>query len=134
MADIKTKPTDIDVNQYLETLAPSKKEDARILISMMQDITQEKPVMWGPSMIGFGHAHLTYASGREVDFFQLGFAARKNALTIYLSIEVNRKVFDRLGKHTKGVGCLYVQKLSDIDLDELRIILEESFETIKKYA
>lgn len=134
MAENKTKPTDVDVNVYLEALTPSKKEDALTLISLMQDITKEKPVMWGPSMIGFGHTHLMYPSGREVDFCQLGFAARKKALTIYLSIEVNRKVFDRLGKHTKGVGCLYVQKLSDIDLDELRTILEESYEVNKKYS
>lgn len=132
MAVLKTKPTDLKVEDYLSTLDERKKDDANRLIAMMNALTHMKPVMWGDAIIGFGHVNLTYASGRNIDYFLIGFAMRKNAITIYLSVDVNRKVFDRLGKHTKGVGCLYIQKLSDVDLDELRAILDESVKTLTK--
>jgi len=131
MAELKTKATKRSVEEYLNELTLPKREDANVLIDLMKDITHENPVMWGDSIVGFGAINLTYASRRNIDYFLIGFAVRKSAITLYLSIEVNRKVFDGLGKHTKGVGCLYIQKLADINLSELRLILEESVAVLK---
>jgi translation elongation factor EF-G len=130
MADLKTTPTTLSVESYLSTLSPKRQEEANKLIEMMSTITKEYPVVWGTSIIGFGNVHLKYATGREIDYFQIGFSVRKKAITLYLSIEVNKRVFDQLGKHAKGVGCLYINQLSDVDLDELNNILIESVETL----
>ncbi|HAX02360.1 MAG: hypothetical protein A2Y45_03600 [Tenericutes bacterium GWC2_34_14] len=132
MTELKTVPTDLSVASYISTLSPKRQEEATKLIEMMSTITKEHPTMWGTSIIGFGHVHLKYATGREIDYFQIGFAIRKKAITLYLSIEVNKRVFDQLGKHTKGVGCLYINQLSDIDLSELNSILIESVEALTR--
>lgn len=134
MAELKTVPTDLSVDSWLDSLQVDKRRDALKLIQMMQEITKEEPVIWGSNMIGFGNTHLTYASGREIDYFLLGFGMRKKAITIYLSIEVNKKVFENLGKHTKGVGCLYINQLSDINQDELKKIMIESFNHMKSLS
>jgi hypothetical protein len=131
MAEIKTVPTDLSIEKWLETLKPDKKKDAKELIRMMMEITGEKPVIWGTNMVGFGSTNLKYASGREINYFLIGFGMRKKAITIYLSIEVNKKVFEELGKHTKGVGCLYINQLSDVNQDELKKIMIESVNQIK---
>lgn len=132
MAEIKTVPKTTSIEHYLKTIDTRKLADTHKLIELMQDITGEKPVIWGNNLIGFGKIHLKYHSGREIDYFMLGFAVRKNTFTIYLSIEVNKKVFDSLGKHKKGVGCLYIHQLSDIHLEELKHILIESFDSMKE--
>lgn len=134
MAELKTVPTDLSVDSWLDSLQVDKRRDALKLIQMMQEVTEEVPVIWGSNMIGFGKTHLTYASGREIDYFLLGFGMRKKAITIYLSIEVNKKVFENLGKHTKGVGCLYINQLSDINQDELKKIMIESFNHMKSLS
>lgn len=134
MAEIKTVPTDLSIEKWLETLKPDKKKDAKELIRMMMEITGEKPVIWGTNMVGFGSTNLKYASGREINYFLIGFGMRKKAITIYLSIEVNKKVFEELGKHTKGVGCLYINQLSDVNQDELKKIMIESVNQIKALA
>ena len=132
MAVLKTVPHMNTLDLYLSGLTDIRKKETEKLISLMSSITGEKPVMWGSSMIGFGKTHLVYESGREIDYFLIGFAARKKALTIYLSIEVNKRVFDQLGKHAKGVGCLYINSLDDIDMDELSKICKESVETLRQ--
>jgi uncharacterized protein YdhG (YjbR/CyaY superfamily) len=134
MAVLKTVPHAVSVESYIKGLSEKRQEETKVLINMMSAITGEKPVMWGTSMVGFGKTHLVYESGREIDYFLIGFAARQRALTIYLSIEVNKRVFDQLGKHTKGVGCLYINQLSDVDFDELKNICEESVQTLKKHS
>ena len=127
----KTKPSTLSVDEWLMTLKLDKRQDAKDMINLMQDITKEPPVIWGNDMIGFGNVHLIYPSGREIDYFILGFGMRKNGLTIYLSIEVNKKVFEELGKHKKGVGCLYINKLSDVNQEELKKIMVESVNHLK---
>ena len=130
MAELKTKPTDTPINIYLEGLSEKRKNDALTLIEIMKEISQEEPVIWGNDIIGFGNVHLVYASKREIEYFRIGFAMRKSAITIYLSIAVNTKVFDQLGKHKKGVGCLYINQLQDVNVDELKKILQESLEVM----
>lgn len=128
MAELKTKPNSISIDTYLTTLSDEKKSDAKILIQMMEEITKKPAVMWGTSIIGFGQKTFHYTSGRRIEYFLLGFSMRKHAMTLYLTISTNQKDFDRLGPHTKGVGCLYIKKLSDININELYHILVESYQ------
>lgn len=132
MAELKTKPQDTPVMEYLNGLSDEKKMDAQKLMTMMEEITREKAVMWGTSIIGFGQKRFKYASGREIDYFLLGFSIRKLAITLYLTISTNQQDFTHLGPHTKGVGCLYIKKLADINLSELHRILEASWIEAKK--
>ena len=134
MAELKTVPTNLSIDDWLLTLKPEKQKDAIELIKLMEEVTNEAPVIWGNNMIGFGKKHLVYASGREIDYFLLGFGMRKKAITIYLSIEVNKKVFEELGKHTKGVGCLYINQMADINKEELKKILIDSVQYMKSLS
>ncbi|MBU1142761.1 MAG: DUF1801 domain-containing protein [Firmicutes bacterium] len=134
MAELKTKPTDISVETYLDTLDESKKSDASILIQMIEGSTKSKPLMWGTSIIGFGNKKYKYKSGREIDYFLIGFSVRKKAITLYLSIETNAEEFTSLGKHEKGVGCLYIQKLQDIDIEILKEIIDKSVDVAKNFS
>lgn len=134
MAELKTVPTNLSIDDWLLTLKPEKQKDAIELIQLMEEVTNEAPVIWGNNMIGFGKKHLVYASGREIDYFLLGFGMRKKAITIYLSIEVNKKVFEELGKHTKGVGCLYINQMADINKEELKKILIDSVQYMKSLS
>lgn len=134
MAELKTVPTDLSIDDWLLTLKPEKQKDAIELIQLMEEVTNEAPVIWGNNMIGFGKKHLVYASGREIDYFLVGFGMRKKAITIYLSIEVNKKVFEELGKHTKGVGCLYINQMADINKEELKKILIDSVQYMKSLS
>lgn len=84
--------------------------------------------MWGDRIVGFGDHHYRYASGREGDWFKVGFSPRKRSLTVYLApgIETHEALLDRLGRHTTGKGCLYIKRLADVDTDVLRRLIEES--------
>lgn len=125
----KTAPTNVDVSDFLETIDEQKQHDSHILIDMMRAISGYEPVMWGPSIIGFGSQHYHYESGREGDVGIFGFSPRKTALTVYFmeGFDAHSDLLDKLGKYTHSVSCLYIRKLSDIDLDVLRQMLERSF-------
>jgi hypothetical protein len=128
-ADNKTQPTDSDVATFIDSIEdPRKREDAAALLSLLGEVTGESPKMWGPSIVGFGKQHYAYASGRQGDWFVLGFSPRKQNLTLYLPgyLEQLQPVLDRLGKHSTGKGCLYVKRLSDVDPNVLRELLETS--------
>ena len=127
MAELKTKPHQYAVADYLKSLSDEKKIDAIALIEMMQEITSEPAIMWGSSIIGFGQKRFHYASGREIDYFLLGFSMRKHAITLYLSISINQNDFQELGPHTKGVGCLYIKTLSEVNVKALKTILDMSW-------
>jgi hypothetical protein len=109
------------------------RRDARAVAKLMQDVTGEKPVMWGASMVGFGRYHYRYASGREGDWFLTGFAPRKKELTLYIMAGFERydALMARLGKFKTGKSCLYVKRLSDIDPDVLRELVGESVAYMK---
>jgi len=96
---------------------------------MMQDVSGEKPTMWGDSMIGFGKFHFTYASGREGDWPLIAFAPRKDRLTVYLmdGFDHRAALLGRLGKHSKGKSCLHIKRLDDVDTAVLRELVEASF-------
>ncbi|MGI9548260.1 MAG: DUF1801 domain-containing protein [Flavobacteriaceae bacterium] len=126
----KTIPNALPVTDFLEKIEhPQKKADAYTLLELMKSITGEKPVMWGPSIIGYGSYHYKYDSGREGDMLLTGFSPRAQNLTLYVgaSSERNKSLLKKLGKHTTGKSCLYIKKLSDIDMDILHQIIETSY-------
>lgn len=122
MGENKTQPTDQTVDAFLASVEPGlKREEARTLDALFRRVTGWEPVMWGPSMIGYGQYHYRYESGREGDFFATGFSPRKAKHSIYImpGYADFSAILSRLGKHGMGKSCLYVKKLGDIDLDVL---------------
>jgi len=122
------KPSGGDVAAHLLGVTPERRHaDAEILIDLMREISGREPVLWG-TIIGFGSCHYRYPTGTEGDCGILGFAPRKAATTIYLldGVDAHAEELARLGPHTTGVGCLYVKRLEDVDLDVLRGILTRS--------
>jgi hypothetical protein len=128
MAGNKTVKTDASVDEYLAGIAGPRGDDARALNDLLTAATGLEPALWGPSIVGYGDRHLVYESGRELDWFQIGFAARKQALTLYLTegFEGYDELLERLGPHTSGVGCLYVKRLSDVDSGVLAELAQRS--------
>jgi hypothetical protein len=120
----------MDVQDYLNGVQdPARRADAEQLIALMTEATGgQPPVMWGTSMVGFGQFHYRYASKREGDSFVLGFAVRKQNLTLYLSanLQEHAALLNQLGRHTTGKGCLYLKRLSDADPEILRRLLGEA--------
>lgn len=129
MAENKTKPTSISVDTFLTTVDDKRQAEARILIKLMQQISGEKPVMWGPSIIGFGTQHYKSEAGKEGDTALLGFSPRKTSLTIYFYEGFDRygKELEKLGKHKTSKGCLYINKLADIDREVLTSMVQQSY-------
>lgn len=130
-AEIKTKPSAASVEDFINTVEnEQKRKDSFVLLGMMKKISGEEPVLWGSSIIGFGNKrYKSPASGREVDWFLIGFSPRKANLSLYLTVSMNSydpKALERLGKHKTGSGCLYINKLDDIDLDVLKEITQSS--------
>ena len=122
MSQNKTQPTGTDVHDFIANVEPDwKRADAERLDEIFRETTGFEPVMWGPSIVGYGRYHYVYKSGREGDFLATGFAPRKAALSIYImpGYADFGGILDRLGKHKIGKSCLYVNKLADIDMDVL---------------
>src|ERR1700733_3447066 len=118
MAENKTKPTKSSVAAFIEALTdPARCADAEALVKLMQSAAGEKPKMWGPSIIGFGSYHYKYDSGREGDMPLIGFSPRKAATVLYITagLRDSGALLAKLGKHTTGKGCLYINKLADVD-------------------
>jgi hypothetical protein len=131
----KTVPEDTSPGVIIDNINdPERKDDARIILRMMEDIAGEKPVVWGTGIIGFGTYHYKYASGREGDWFKVGFSPRKNEFSLYIMAGFDRYpgLMSRLGKYKTGKSCLYVKKLSDIDEEVLRELIRESILYIDK--
>ena len=123
MAENKTQATDADVMEFLNTVADERRrQDCLVVMQLMEEVTGEKPVMWGSAIVGFGSYHYKYESGREGDMILAGFSPRKQNLTLYNMGDFERydDLLKKLGKHTTGKGCLYIKQLADVDLDVLR--------------
>jgi hypothetical protein len=127
-AEPKTKPTAVSAADFIEAVEnETRRADAKTLLALMKRITGETPVMWGPSIVGFGRRHYKYESGREGDVPIAGFSPRKANLVLYLAHCPERDaLLERLGKHKTGVGCLYVNKLADVDADVLEELVAKS--------
>jgi uncharacterized protein DUF1801 len=135
MAEQKTKPTGADVEAFLQGVAgDARRADCTALVKMMKRVTGAKPVMWGPSMVGFGSYHYKYASGHEGDWFLAGFAPRKTDLTIYIlsGLAGHAELLKKLGKHKSGKGCVYIKSLVDIDLAALEELVRRSVDDIMR--
>jgi hypothetical protein len=104
------------------------RKDCRELVAMMKQATGASPKMWGESIVGFGNCHLKYASGRELDWFYVGFSPRKAGLTLYLTCDLSQYAsrLKKLGKHKTGKGCLYIKQLDDVDRGVLGELVAES--------
>ena len=137
----KTVETDADVAAFIERVEPpQRREDARVLLALFERVTGEPAKMWGPSIIGFGSYHYIYDSGREGDAPRTGFSPRKANLVLYLSggycdpvagSEQDKKL-QRLGKHRTGKSCLYLNKLTDVDMAVLEEVIADSVEAMAR--
>jgi hypothetical protein len=122
MSDRRTVPTDASVDDVIEsTTDERRRDDAREALELMREVTGAEPVVWGPSMIGFGRQPYTTADGKEREWFAVGLAPRKAALTFYglTYYGSNDDLLERLGPHTTGKGCVYVKKLEALDREVL---------------
>ena len=131
MTALKTKRNQGDVNAFLNSLTDEKKRlDSFIVLELMKTITGKEPEMWGDSIIGFGSYHYKYASGREADWFLVGFSPRKQNLTLYImsGFDEYDQLLGKLGKHSTGKSCLYIQKIEDVDMDGLKELVKRSVE------
>ncbi|WP_299321934.1 DUF1801 domain-containing protein [Parasphingopyxis sp.] len=129
MAENKTKPTEKSPADFIAAVEPDwKREDAKTICALMERLSGEPPKMWGPSIIGFGQYHYKYESGREGDFLLTGFSPRKTALTLYImgGFPRHEEIMARLGTYKTGKSCLYVKRLSDIDMDVLEELVTAS--------
>jgi len=122
VAEIKTKQNAASVDDFINSIPDEqKRKDSRTIVTLMEKAMKEKPKMWGSSMIGFGFVrYKSPASGREVDWFKIGFSPRKANLSLHL-IDLGRHAdaLKKLGKHKTGTGCLYINKLEDVDIKVL---------------
>lgn len=115
MAENKTKPTEISVAAFIDAITDQgRRSDAKVLVKLMQKASGEKPTMWGPSIIGFGNRHYVYDSGREGDMPLIAFSPRKTATVLY-GFGDSKALLAKLGKYTRGKGCVYIKKLADVD-------------------
>jgi hypothetical protein len=118
MAENKTRPTKVSVTAFIDAITDEvKRGDAKTLVKMMKAATGKTAAMWGPSIIGFGSCHYVYESGREGDMPLVAFSPRKAALVLYgvAGFVGADMLLGKLGKHSRGKGCLYIKKLSDVD-------------------
>lgn len=125
----KTKPTDVPVADFIAAVPDARRrEEAEALCALMTEVTGEPPVMWGPSIVGFGRYTYVNTTKKPADWPIIGFSPRKGKLTIYImpGFEGQAELMSRLGKHTTGVSCLYLNRLSDIDPVVLRELSERS--------
>ncbi|MEQ8241617.1 MAG: DUF1801 domain-containing protein [Cyclobacteriaceae bacterium] len=138
MAELKTKPTEVDIHDYINMIEnEGMRSDSFKLIDMMEDATNQKGMMWGTSILGFGKYSYKYASGREAEWMQVAFAPRKTKLVIYImdGFKKYNELLTDLGKHKTGKSCLYIKHLSDIDMTILKEIIKQSVAyTSSKYG
>ena len=129
----KTQKSKASVESYLQTLDGDRRADCEQLTEIMRTITKDDGAMWGPAIAGFGHTHLVYESGREMDWFQVGFSSRKAALSLYLmgNFETRESLLKELGPHKHGKGCLYIKRLDDVHLPTLKKLIRESCKAMR---
>lgn len=127
------KTTNTQIKTYLETLSEPRKEEIILLVDMIKNITGQKPQLWN-DIIGFGHAHYVYQSGHQGEMPLIGLASRKTSITLYLSYDVKALLSEiTLGHYKLGKGCLYIKKLSDVNLQGLQILIARALSVVKSY-
>lgn len=126
MATNKTQVTAQRAADFFLSLDEPRRSECQRLAELMQQATGAEPRMWGAAIVGFGETHLVYQSGRELDWFKVGFSPRKAALTLYLGAAAldDDALMAKLGKHTTGKGCLYLKRLDDAEPAALEALLQ----------
>lgn len=127
MAGLKTRKTAASVETFLAGIGDrDRREDCRTVLALMQAATKAEPRMWGAAIVGLGDSHYKYESGREGDWFRIGFSPRAQNLTLYLpgGFEKHKDLMKKLGKHKTGKSCLYIGRLSDVDLPTLEKLIK----------
>jgi len=136
MSAIKTLPNDASVTDYINSIGhETRKKDGFVLLELFSDITGQKPKMWGTSMIGFGKYHYkSERSSQEGDWPLTAFSPRKQNLSVYImpGFDAYKDLLASLGKHKTGMGCLYINKLADIDMAVLKKLIKQSYLDMKK--
>ena len=135
MYELKTKETDASVEVFLDNIKDEqRREDCKAVAKLMQQVTKEKPKMWGSSIVGFGQYHYKYASGHEGDAALTGFSPRKQALTLYImgGFDTYNDLMSKLGKYKIGKACLYVKRLADVDQKVLKELIKQSVDHMIK--
>jgi hypothetical protein len=133
MTENKPKVTTLSPTAFIGQVDERRRKDCQELLALMSDVTGHPPKMWGSSIVGFGQYHYTYVSGREGDILLTGFSPRKQNLVLYLGPGIeNKPLMARLGKYKAGKGCLYLNKLDDVDRTVLRTLVEESVAIMRK--
>ena len=130
LVEIKTKPTAASAEDFINSIKDEqKRNDSFVLLEMMKKASGEEPILWSSSVIGFGiKRYKSPTTGREVDWLRIGFSPRKANLSLYISIGIKEHAaaLKKLGKHKTGVGCLYINKLEDVDLKALKGIIDDA--------
>lgn len=136
MAEIKTKQNNASVSKFINAVEhETRRNDAKVILKIMKEITGKKPKMWGTSIVGFGTYHYkSERSTQEGDWPMVAFSPRKGAMSIYImhGLKNHPKLLKKLGKYKNGVSCLYVKKLEDVDLAVLRELIKRDYEYMKK--
>jgi len=135
MAETKTKPTQLSVADFIDAVEnPVRRDDAKAVCAMLERVTGESPTMWGPSIVGFGSYHYRYDSGNESDMCRLGFSPRKAELVLYILTDGpdEAEKLARLGKHKTGKSCLYIKKLSDVDMAVLEGLCRDRLDHMER--
>jgi hypothetical protein len=135
MAELKTRPTRASVTAFLDAIGDERRRsECKALVKIMRRVTGARPIMWGPSIVGFGRYRYRYESGREGDWFLTGFSPRKQALTVYVMTGFKRHgtLMRKLGRHKTGASCLYLRSLEDVDPDVLEELIAESVRHLQR--
>lgn len=130
MAELKTKKNKASVSKYISSISDKdRKADCKKIYEIMKEVSGKKPAMWGSSLVGFGVTNHKYASGREVEWLTIGFSNRKNAISLYLTCDLNdfEKELKELGEYKRGVGCLYIKNLSDVKMTVLKKLIKKAY-------
>ncbi|MCI0552115.1 MAG: DUF1801 domain-containing protein [Anaerolineae bacterium] len=133
-ADIKTTVNKASVTAFLNKVeGEQKRKDSFEILRIMKQVTKMEPKMWGPSIVGFGSYHYKYESGREGDMPLIAFSPRKQYLTLYLLVGADHEapLLKKLGKFTRSKVCLYIKKLSDVDMEVLKQLITKTFQVEK---
>lgn len=141
MAEAKTQITKVNPKDFIARVEPeNKRQEAKVLDALFRKVTGQEPRMWGPSIIGYGEYRTTYASGRDVHWMRAGFSPRKAKHSLYLmggycdevAAQRREQLLSRLGKHSTGKSCLYINKLADVDMAVLEQMIAADWEAMQR--
>jgi hypothetical protein len=135
MSELKTKPTPGDARDFIDTVDnPVRAKDGLALLDLMEEVSGKPAVMWGSSLIGFDSYHYKSASGQEGDWPRIAFSPRKASISLYVTYDaaLYEEELRRLGKHKVGKGCIYINKLADVDMDQLRALIVKAYNDNKR--